>query len=163
MNALEEVREVISPYLTEGIFTAYDHEGYAKGRRTPRVYLHALRPPELNESDEEYLGSVYPFIVLKPTGGEASVNGVDSSWNGIRVTAVIGICAPGEDMQGNRDVSAIIDRILQAVGENPYTKHCRFSDEIDWQIDDEAEHPYYYGTVSLTVYDRLTTRAEYDI
>lgn len=162
-GTLDELKDMLQPYLDSMVRDFIDRDGFAVSRKGPAVVTNDLRPPEADEEDEKYLESIYPFVLLRAPSGSTSTDGVDTAENAVNVIAVIGIHAPEEDMQGERDVADVIDRIIDAVRKNPYTKHCRISPDVSWQVDESETHPYYFGAVTLTAYDRLTTGDESNI
>lgn len=162
-GTLEEVKTVLENYVEGVISGGKDFEGAFVERHVPTVFLNDLRPPKLEETEEEYEENIYPYVLLRAASGSTESEGVDSGENAITIVCVIGVHAPGEDMQGERDVCALIDRVIAAVQENPYTAHCRIDRAVNWVVDEEELHPYYYGAVTITAYDRLTTQAEYNI
>lgn len=161
--AMDELREHIAPYVRGACIVARDYSGEAVQLGAPGVYTFDLRPPAENETEDEYLAAVYPFVLLRPAAGAAAGQGVDATENAITVTAVVGVRYPGEDMQGSAAVAALIDRVIESVYADPYTPHCRIGQDVAWQIDDGDTHPYYFGALTITVYDRTWTRAENDI
>ena len=162
-GTLDEVKAMLEPYVNGFISGGRDFEGMFVQRHAPTVFLNDLRPPMLEETEEEYAQNIYPYILLRAPSGSVETDEIDAAENGITIIAVIGIHAPGEDMQGERDVCDLIDRIINAVQENPCTERCRLDTKVNWVVDEEDTHPYYHGAVTLTAYDRLVTRAEYDI
>lgn len=162
-NTLDEMADHFRTHLSGYISGGYDFEGLPIPRRALSVYKNDLRRPAINETDDEYLANIYPFVLLRAPSGSTSSDGIDAVENAVSVVAVIGIHAPLPDMQGHADVCDLIDRIIAVAREHPYTAHCRIDPDVSWQLDEGETHPYYYGAVTLTAYDRLTTRAEYDI
>lgn len=161
--ALDELRDHIAPYVADVCTVARDYSGTAVQLAPAGVYTYELRPPAENETEDAYLDAVYPFVLLRAASGAVTGQGVDTTEDAITVTAVVGVRYPGEDMQGSAAVAALIDRVIASVYADPYTPHCRIGQDVAWQIDDGETHPYYFGALTLTVYDRTTTRAEYDI
>lgn len=162
--ALSELKTVLEPYLCGMIGRDLDFEELPTRRKTPNIFINDLRPPAINETEDEYERDVYPFVLLTAPTGTASMGEGESGENEIPVVAVIGVCDPVEDKQGIAGVHNIIDRIIAAVQENPHTTHCTLDRNLPWMADDdESVYPYYYGSVTITVRDRLTTPAEYDI
>ncbi len=162
-GTLEEVKTVLENYVDGFISGGKDFEGMIVPRHAPTVFLNDLRPPMLEETEEEYEENIYPYVLLRAVSGSTESEGVDSGENAITIVCVIGVHAPGEDMQGERDVCALIDRLIAGVQENTYTEHCRIDPAVNWVVDEEDLHPFYYGAVTITAYDRMTTRAEYNI
>lgn len=163
-SVLEEVKEYLEPYLHGMVDRDVDFEGLPVMRRTPNIFINNIRDPEINEDEDAYAQNIYPFVMLRAISGNASDGEGKNGENEIAVIAVIGVHDPGEDKQGIAGVHNIIDRIISAVMENPYTKTCTVDRNVSWMADDDdSVFPYFYGTATITVHNRLTTRAEYDI
>lgn len=162
-GALHELRDHLEQYVAGYAGTYRDYDGMHIRQHAPSVFVNGLRPPAADETEEEYLANIYPFILLRASAGQASQEGVDTAENEISVIAVIGVRYPGEDMQGAAEVEDLIDRIITCAAKQPYTAHTRISPDVRWQIDEGDTHPYYFGAATMTVYDRTATRDEYEI
>lgn len=162
-GALHEMREHLEQYVAGYAGTYQDYDGMHIRQHAPSVFVNGLRPPAADETEEEYLENIYPFILLRASAGQASQEGVDTAENEISVIAVIGVRYPGEDMQGAAEVADLIDRIITGAARQPYTPHCRILPDVRWQIDEDDTHPYYFGAATLTVIDRTATHDKYNI
>lgn len=162
-GALHELRDHLAQYVSGYAGTYTDYDGMHIRQHAPSVFVNGLRPPAADETEEEYLANIYPFILLRASAGQTSQEGVDTAENEISVIAVIGVRYPGEDMQGATEVADLIDRIITGAARQPYTPHCRILPDVRWQIDEDDTHPYYFGAATLTVIDRTATHDEINI
>ena len=162
-GALHELRDHLAQYVSGYAGTYQDYDGMHIRQHAPSVFVNGLRPPAADETEEEYLENIYPFILLRASAGQASQEGVDTAENEISVIAVIGVRYPGEDMQGAAEVADLIDRIITCAAKQPYTAHTRISPDVRWQIDEGDTHPYYFGAATMTVYDQTSTHDEINI
>lgn len=162
-GALHEMRDHLAQYVEGYAGTYRDYDGMHIRQHAPSVFVNGVRPPAADETEEEYLENIYPFILLRASAGQAAQEGVDTAENEISVIAVIGVRYPGEDMQGAAEVADLIDRIITCAAKQPYTQHTRISPDVRWQIDEGDTHPYYFGAATLTVYDQTATHDEINI
>lgn len=162
-GALHEMRDHLEQYVAGYAGTYRNYDGMHIRQHAPSVFVNGVRPPAADETEEEYLENIYPFVLLRASAGQTAQEGVDTAENEISVIAVIGVRYPGEDMQGAAEVADLIDRIITCAAKQPYTAHTRISPDVRWQLDDDDTHPYYFGAATLTVYDRTATRDEYNI
>lgn len=162
-GALHEMRDHLEQYVAGYAGTYRNYDGMHIRQHAPSVFVNGVRPPAADETEEEYLENIYPFVLLRASAGQSAQEGVDTAENEISVIAVIGVRYPGEDMQGAAEVADLIDRIITCVAKQPYTEHTRISPDVRWQIDEGDTHPYYFGAATLTVIDRTATHDEYNI
>lgn len=162
-GALHELKDHLAQYVSGYEGTYQDYDGMHIRQHAPSVFVNGLRPPAADETEEEYLENIYPFILLRASAGQTSQEGVDTAENEISVIAVIGVRYPGEDMQGAAEVADLIDRIITGAARQPYTPHCRILPDVRWQIDEDDTHPYFFGAATLTVIDRTATHDEINI
>ena len=162
-GALHEMRDHLAQYVAGYAGTYRDYDDMHIRQHAPSVFVNGVRPPAADETEEEYLEKIYPFVLLRASAGQTSQEGVDTAENEISVIAVIGVRYPGEDMQGAAEVAELIDRIITGAERQPYTPHCRILPDVRWQIDEDDTHPYYFGAATLTVIDRTATHDEYNI
>lgn len=121
------------------------------GERVP-LTVFEQNLPQKSKDDISY----FPFVIVKLLDGEKKT---EQSEHLTSVGFVIGVFDEDNENQGYRDVTMIINRIIENISKNPQINgQFDLQFPLKWHIHDEETDPYYWGAVetfwSLPVYMR---------
>ncbi|MEK4883670.1 hypothetical protein NST81_02915 [Bacillus sp. FSL W8-0223] len=111
--------------------------------------------PQKSDKDQD----LFPFVIVKLLEGEQKGEQDEQNENITTVGFVIGTFDDDNQNQGYRDVTQIINKIVEVLKKEPVINR-RFTLKypLKWRILEEETDPYYYGAVetswSMPAYDR---------
>lgn len=91
----------------------------------------------------------YPFCVVRiDSGGLEAVNGAME----IKTTLVFGVFNDAVSCQGHQIILTMFHRIMERFTQNPVLGgmfQMNPAEGVEWTLDDEDKHPYYFGAMSM--------------
>lgn len=113
-----------------------------------QVFKHKLPENKFDYSKEGTHDALYPFCVVKINNGFKEEN---QDMQETVIDLIIGVKNTGQEGQGYDDVMACIEAIWQDFNNNPYLdKKYPFKYPLNWALDEEDRHPFYFGGMQLT-------------
>ena len=123
---------------------AFEHDLFnAKGGKRSKLSFFTQNLPKKTDADDEF----FPFILIKLIDGEQKNQQSDNMTN---IAFVIGVYDNDTEQQGYRDITHIINKIVENVKKNPIVgREFELSYPLKWKLHEEETDPYYFGGVEV--------------